>query len=109
MSWRTIAALALAAPVGLVFVPRPEVANAAEPLEEGQCVTVTNEVRYRNYGYDHIVHLDNACDVPVECTVTTDSNPNGVVAEVPPETAIELLLFRGSPARTFTSRVDCAQ
>lgn len=73
------------------------------------CVTSGTEVIYRNYGYDHIVHLASSCDRPASCRVTTDSNPSGVSTRVPAGEHIALLMFRGSPARAFTASVTCTQ
>ena len=38
---------------------------------EDLCVTVVNEARYRNYGYDHVVHLKNDCEEAITCSITT--------------------------------------
>ncbi|NUP13114.1 MAG: hypothetical protein HOW73_44300 [Polyangiaceae bacterium] len=79
----------------------------AQPAQSTACVVTWTESRYRNYGYDHIVHLDNECIETAECTITTDSNPSPVTAQVPPNNHIEVLMFRGSPSRSFVAKVDC--
>jgi hypothetical protein len=67
------------------------------------------EARVRYPGYDHIVHIHSSCDVELSCTVRTNVNPSPVEASVPPHGRVEVLTWRGSPARTFTATVDCAR
>jgi hypothetical protein len=71
------------------------------------CVASWGESRYRNYGYDHIVHVRNRCQKPVLCRVSTNVNPDPVEGTVAPNEERELLTFRGSPAREFVPKVDC--
>jgi hypothetical protein len=75
--------------------------------EEPTCVAFWPEIRYRNYGYDHIVHLRSACDVQAYCRVWSDVNPHPTDVLVPPREEIEVVTFRGSPARQFTPHVEC--
>jgi hypothetical protein len=75
--------------------------------QDPSCVAFWPEVRYRNYGYDHFVHLANRCDVPARCRVSTDVRPEPVEVQVPARTQIEVLTFRGSAARQFVPRVEC--
>lgn len=79
----------------------------AEPAQDRTCVDFWPEVRFRNYGYDHIVHLLSRCDVRASCVVSSDVNPKATVVEVGPGEHVEVLTFRGSPAREFTPRVEC--
>jgi hypothetical protein len=71
------------------------------------CVSSWGEARYRNAGYDHIVHLQNRCEKTVLCRVTTNVNPDPVEGTVAPREEREVLTFRGSPAREFVPKVDC--
>lgn len=71
------------------------------------CVEVRGEVRYGALAYDHIVHLKNVCDVAFLCTVKTDVNPQPIVVTVPARQEVEVLTFRGSPARVFVPYVTC--
>jgi len=71
------------------------------------CVGVSAQVIYRAYGYDHIVHLVNHCDGDAACDVSTDVNPEVTHVLVPVNTSVDVLTFRGSPARVFTPRVSC--
>lgn len=71
------------------------------------CVSSWGESLYRNYGYDHIVHIQNRCQKTVLCRVTTNVNPDPVEGTVAPREERELLTFRGSPARDFVPKVDC--
>jgi hypothetical protein len=82
---------------------------AREPAQEPApgCVLTWIEARYRNFGYDHLVHLKNQCGQVMSCSVTTSSNPTPIQVTLDPEQYLELLMFRGSPARTFTATVEC--
>ena len=71
------------------------------------CVEVRGEVRYGALAYDHIVHLKNVCDVAFLCTVKTEVNPQPIVVTVPARQEVEVLTFRGSPARVFVPYVTC--
>lgn len=75
--------------------------------EEPTCVEVWPEVRYRNYGYDHIVHLYSRCEIDAYCKVSSDVNPNPTDVVVPKGEEVQVLTFRASPAREFTPRVEC--
>lgn len=74
---------------------------------ELDCVEVWGEARYRNYGYDHIVHLKSHCPTAASCDVSTNVNPEAVRAVVLPQQHLEVLTFRGSPAREFIPRAEC--
>jgi hypothetical protein len=71
------------------------------------CIDAWGEARYRNYGYDHIVHLRSRCRVRVLCDVSTNVNPNPVRTSVPAGESVEVLTFRGSSAQEFTLKVSC--
>ncbi|HEX3598000.1 MAG TPA: hypothetical protein VHU80_22980 [Polyangiaceae bacterium] len=75
--------------------------------KESDCVGVSSQAVYRNYGYDHIVHLTNRCDEAAACDVSTDVNPEPIHATVPASGETDVLTFRGSPARAFTPHVHC--
>jgi hypothetical protein len=71
------------------------------------CIRSWPEVRYKNYGYDHIVHVGNDCRVKASCAVSSDVNPEPVQVIIPAGEQIEVMTSRGSPAREFTPRVEC--
>lgn len=75
--------------------------------QDASCVEAWPEVRYRNYGYDHIVHLLSHCEVRAHCAVSSDVNPEPIDVLVPPREHIQVLTFRGSPASQFTPKVVC--
>lgn len=77
---------------------------AAEPPE---CLKVTSEARYKGYGYEHVVMLDSQCARAQRCEVSTDVNPDKATVEVAPRSRVEVVTFRGSPARNFTPVVKC--
>jgi len=79
----------------------------APPGQPPACIQVWPEVRYRNYGYDHIVHVANACGARATCSVSSDVTPNPVRTEINAGERVEVLLARGSPASQFTPRVAC--
>ncbi len=71
------------------------------------CITWMPIVRYRAYGYDHIVRLESKCDKPSSCSVTTNANATPVSGTLPAGGRIELQTFTGSPARSFIPSVLC--
>ena len=83
------------------------VSVAAAPARNN-CVAARSEARYRNYGYDHVVILQSACQKAASCEVSTNVNPEVQLVSVAPGERLELLTFRGSPARDFAARVHCA-
>ena len=50
-----------------------------KPNPQVACVKSQSEARFDGYGYDHWVHLTNACKVAVRCSVKTNANPEGTV------------------------------
>jgi len=96
-------ALIGAASVGLL-------SSSASGLPEDaglSCVDVWGEARYRNYGYDHIVHVLNRCSRTVTCDVSTNVNPEAQRVSVFPDQDVEVLTFRGSPSREFVPQARC--
>lgn len=71
------------------------------------CVEVEGVSRWGAAAFNHWVTVNNACARPVHCTVRTDVSPEPHTLEVPAGERREVLTFRGSPARTFTPRVQC--
>jgi hypothetical protein len=88
-------------------------ASAEQPPADGGapnptvCVKWTTEVRYRPYGYDHLVHITNGCDKPARCRVKTNVNPEPSQVRVLPKETASVVTFQGSPAREFTADVRC--
>ena len=70
------------------------------------CVSHTTEARHV-MGYDHLVHIKNACESEATCKVSTDVNPEVQVVTITPGQTKTLLTFRGSPARTFKVSLEC--
>jgi hypothetical protein len=103
-------ALYLAAVASLLS---PSIAGLAEsppakPQPEAPaCLKHRAEARYRNLGYDHLVHVRNTCDARVACRVSTNVNPEPIELALGPGEERELVTWRGSPAREFTARVVC--
>jgi hypothetical protein len=84
-----------------------ELARAQSSKPVTACVRSWGEARYGAVGYNHLVHIADACDAPAECIVSTDVNPEPQKVLVPPHTEIEVITFRGSPARVFVPHVEC--
>jgi hypothetical protein len=81
-------------------------ADAADAGASG-CVQSWPEARMQAYGYNHIVHLRNACAVAADCVVTTDVNPEPTRVALDPKSETEVNTYLGSPARVFTPKVAC--
>ena len=92
-------------PVTLVLGASIVVATAARAAPA--CVEVSSHALYRGLGYDHVVHLANRCGKPATCSVSTDVNPEPIVVKVAEAQEVDVLTFRGSPARVFVARVTC--
>jgi hypothetical protein len=71
------------------------------------CVKASSEARYAAYAYDHIVTLENTCEKPMVCEVTTDVNPTPATVELAKGETKSVLTYRGSPAREFKAKSDC--
>ena len=83
-------------------------APGAHGTPNPQCLTWRTEARYRNYGYDHLVHIHNGCDRRAACAVTTSANPDEIRVSVGPGADVTLVTFVGSPSREFTATVQCS-
>ena len=79
----------------------------ADGASSKECVQSWPEARMQAYGYNHIVHLRNVCDVPLDCVVTTDVNPEPTKVSVLAKSETEVNTFLGSPARVFVPKVVC--
>ncbi len=62
-----------------------EVTKPAAPTAPPTCVRIWPEARYGAIGYNHIVHIANACERAVTCSVATDVNPTPVDVAVGPK------------------------
>jgi hypothetical protein len=96
--------------LSLVFGTAAALAASSAASTETQrvgCVDAWGEARYTNYGYDHIVHLRSRCRTRMLCDVSTNVNPRATRVSIPAGESLEVLTFRGSPAREFTPNVRC--
>jgi hypothetical protein len=93
-------------PVGAQAADRPSLL-VLEPAQDEACVEFWPEVRFRNYAYDHIVHLFSRCDVRALCAVSSDVNPEAIEVEAGRGEHVEVFTARGSPAHEFMPRVAC--
>ncbi len=85
------------------FSPRGAQAEKKTP----PCIRFWGQVVSTAAGHNHVVGIQNSCDSPALCTVSTDVAPDPIQATVPAKQKIELTTFRGSPASTFTPKVEC--
>lgn len=96
----------------LAFAASPPSASApAEADSSGApatCVRAWPEARYRNYGYDHIVHVLSGCRLRAICDVSTDKLPEPIRIRIAPREHKAVLTFRASPARAFVPIVRCS-
>lgn len=75
------------------------------PAAKGCMVQYTTESRYRGFGYEHIVHVENGCDVAVACEVHASHARRDVA--VPAQRRRSVVVRQGSPAREFSAAVYC--
>jgi hypothetical protein len=73
------------------------------------CIRSWPEARYRNYQYDHIVHLNSKCHREASCAVSTDVNPTVVMVTIAPDEHLEVVTSRGSQTPEFTPNVRCSR
>jgi hypothetical protein len=71
------------------------------------CIRWWSQVVSTGSGYNHVVGIENGCDKPVACVVSTDVAPDRIQATVPAKQKVELVTFRGSQASTFKPKVEC--
>lgn len=114
ISGRRVAAMSilrLAVLLGLAFGASPPPASAAaeanSPSAPVTCVRAWPEARYRNYGYDHIVHVLSRCRLRAICDVSTSVRPEPIRVRIAPREHQRVLTFRGSPRRQFIPNVQC--
>ncbi len=83
--------------------------NVTEARSTAKLCTVhhSTESRYRGFGYDHLVHISNACDEPVSCVIRSSANPGHINVNVPGRRRISVITRRGSPSRKFSASVNC--
>ena len=71
------------------------------------CVKWKTEARYRPYGYDHLVHIKNECELTAKCEVSTNVNPEVQKAEIKPREEKTVITYLGSPWRAFEPIIEC--
>jgi hypothetical protein len=104
-------ALVCALIAGSGFAARAQRApdDGAHGQKPAKCEKVTLAAVYRGYGYDHEVTIENSCAKPIDCDVTTNSNPELTKIKVAAHATENVIMFHGSPAREFTADVACKQ
>ena len=104
--WKTLAVVLAIAPFACARTSS-SVAQAKDPDVPVPCIQAWPEARYRNYAYDHIVHVFNGCARWATCDVSTDVNPEPIRVRLRPREHQEVLTFRGSPSSEFVPNVRC--
>lgn len=107
---RAVGATLLLLTMGLVSFPgeaHKPASLARQPDTPLYCIHVWPEARYRNYGYDHYVHVYNGCAAHATCDVSTDVAPKPIKVRVHVGQVASVLTFRGSPVQQFVPRVSC--
>ena len=99
----SLAVAALAGAIAFVAGSSPASADGAPA-----CVRWWTQTVLAAVGHNHVVGIENTCDKPAACTVSTDVAPDPIQATVSPKQKVELTTFRGSPASTFRAKVTCA-
>ncbi len=88
------------------LVPLASVASAEQTAAD-KCVKYWGQAVFNGTGFNHLVHIANACAATADCAVSTDVNPEAQKVEVGGNSETVINTFLGSPARTFTPRVKC--
>ena len=104
MTGRAAVAIAVAL-ASFAWPVAPSPARGAD--ERLDCVKARTESRYRNYGYEHLVHLESQCRQKAACDVSTSANPEKTRVTLRPAEKRTLMTHRGSPAREFEAIVEC--
>ncbi|HEY8428835.1 MAG TPA: hypothetical protein VIL20_10690 [Sandaracinaceae bacterium] len=84
-------------------LPPTALAQGSRP----ECIRVEAIVRWGADAYNHFVRVENRCDRRARCRVSTNVNPEPQTIEVDAGQSVEVITFRGSPAREHTPHVDC--
>ncbi len=84
-----------------------DAAAQGERAKAAVCVKWSSTARPSGYGYNHVVEIQNTCEQPASCTVSTNVNTDAMHVDVAPKASTEVVTFRGSPSREFTAKVDC--
>ncbi|MBK7586130.1 MAG: hypothetical protein IPI67_38845 [Myxococcales bacterium] len=99
--------LLLAAVFATGALPTDSMAGAKSPPTPATCVQSWPEARYRNYGYDHIVHIRSRCTPAATCYVSTNVSAKPIRVRLEPQEHKEVLTFQGAPSRAFVPHVRC--
>lgn len=95
----------------LVFVialaPLAAAAQDNAPGERPACVEVQAIARWGAAAYNHWVRVENGCDRPVHCRISTNVSRETHEVTIAAGQHAERLTYRGSPARDFTPTVAC--
>jgi hypothetical protein len=111
----SVAALVLVGALG--WGGAPALPRAADDLtvakrangQQVPCASWWTDVQYRNYGYDHMVYIQNQCERAVACVVSTDVNPKPIAVHVEPGAIEAVVAYRGSPWQVFQAEVTCRE
>ena len=90
-----------------LFMSFGTAANAQQGPAES-CVRATCTTRYVAYGYNHVVHLENTCGRPMQCSVASDANPRATTTRLASGASTDVQTVMGSPASVCRAIVSCS-
>lgn len=91
----------------LALAPLAATAQERPPGERPACVQVHGIARWAAAAYNHWVRVENDCDRPVSCRISTNVSSEVHEVTIGAGEHVERLTYRGSPAREFTPTVSC--
>lgn len=103
LRWVTAVVVAMSALAAGTAIGQPSAPVGDRP----DCVSARGQVVNTGYGFNHSVHVTNACAFAVDCRVFTDVNPQVNNVHLAPGASTDVATFLGSPASTFIPHVDC--
>lgn len=90
-----------------VALPLLVAAPRAAGQSSSNCVEVAGLSVWATPGFNHVVYLTETCQLELECTVSTDVDPEPLKAIVPAGTTVQVVTAIASPVAVFVPRVTC--
>ena len=106
LSWSFRVARFAAALATLTLVPQ-SARGQSGPAGNPPCIRYWTEAALGFAGYNHLVHISNACSQTADCDVVTSANPVPIEVTIPVSDARVVITYRESPARAFQAKVRC--
>jgi hypothetical protein len=109
-TWTLAICLGLIGAIGmplLAVADEKKQPSEAPPVKNPTCIAYRGEAQWRDFGYNHVVVIDNNCDKDADCEAWTDVDPKRIPLKVEKGKSGLITTRRGSPARAFTPGVEC--